>query len=134
MSRVPDGDTASALLAGWVSGAAVAFVTTALVLLAVSRDPAWGERLNRSRLRLPLLGIVIVNAMMLFWTLVGLMLGAIHLGIEQPAFSLTIAAVIGLGLVLFTAVRGMPGWLTWSTVGVALLSFGGLLPALAGVG
>ena len=106
----------------------------ALILLAVSRDPTWGARLNRSRLRLPLLGIVIVNAMMLFWTLVGLMLGAIHLGIDQPAFSLTILAILALGLLLFSAVRGRPGWLTWSTVGVAAVSFAGLLPALAGVG
>lgn len=131
---MPSGDTASALLAGWVSGAAVAFVTTALVLLAVSKDAAWSERLNRTRMRLPLLGVVIVNAMMLFWTIVGLILGAIHIGIDQPAFSITVVAVIGLGLVLFSAVRGMPGWLTWSTVGVAILAFAGLLPALAAAG
>lgn len=131
---MPDGDTGRALLAGWVSGAAVAFVTTALVLLAVARDDGWRERLNRTRLRLPLLGVLIVNAMMLFWTLVGLMLGAIHLGIDQPAFSLTIVAIVALALILLSAVRGMPGWLTWSTVGVAVVSFGGLLPALASVG
>ena len=131
---MPDGDTGRALLAGWVSGAAVAFVTTALVLLAVAQDDGWRERLNRTRLRLPLLGVLIVNAMMLFWTLVGLMLGAIHLGIDQPAFSLTIVAIVALALILLSAVRGMPGWLTWSTVGVAVVSFGGLLPALASVG
>lgn len=131
---MPDGETARALLAGWVSGAAVAFVTTALVLIAVARDEGWRERLNRTRLRLPLLGVVVVNGMMLFWTLVGLMLGAVHLGIDQPAFSLTVVAIVALGLILFSAVRGMPGWLTWSTVGVAVLSFGGLLPGLASIG
>ena len=131
---MPEGDTAATLLAGWVSGAVVAFVTTALVLLAVARDPAWSARLNRTRLRLPLVGIVVVNAMMLFWTIVGLILGAVHLGVDQPAFSITIVVVIALGLVLFSAIRGMPGWLTWSTVVVAIVSFAGLLPALAGVG
>jgi hypothetical protein len=131
---VPSGDTAAALLAGWVSGAVVAFASTALVLLAVSRDPAWSARLNRTRLRLPLLGIVVVNGMMLFWTIVGLILGAVHLGVDQPAFSVTIVAVIALGLVLFSAIRGMPGWLTWSTVAIAVVSFAGLLPALASVG
>lgn len=129
-----DGGTGSALLAGWVSGAAVAFVTTAVVLMAVARDEAWGERLNRNRVRLPLLGVLVVNAMMLFWTLVGLMLGAIHLGVNQPVFSLSIVAIVGLVVMLFTAVRGRPGWVTWSTVAAALLSFAGLLPALAGVG
>jgi hypothetical protein len=131
---VPDGDTAQALLAGWVSGAAVAFATTAVVLFAVSRDPWWQARLNRTRLRLPLLGVVIVNAMMLFWTIVGLVLGAIHLGVDQPAFSLTVVAITALGLLLFSAIRGRPGWVTWSTVAVAMLAFAGLLPALAAVG
>lgn len=131
---MPDGDTARTLLAGWVSGATVAFITTALILVAVSRDPAWVDRLNRRRLRVSLIGIAVVNAMMLFWTLIGLMLGAIHLGIDQPAFSITIAAVIGLGMVLFTAVRGMPGWLAWSSTAVSLVSFAGLLPFLAGLG
>ena len=131
---MPDGDTGRALLAGWISGAAVAFATTALVLVAVARDPAWAARINRSRLRLPILGVLVVNAMMLFWTLVGLVLGAIHLAISQPAFSVTVAAVLGLGLLLFAAVRGMPGWLAWSTAVVTLGSFGGLLPALAAAG
>jgi len=131
---VPDGDTARALLAGWISGAAVAFVTTALTLFAVAKDEAWSQRLNRARLRLPLLGVLVVNALMLFWTLVGLMLGAIYLGVDQPAFSLTLVAVLGLALLLFSAVRGRPGWLTWSTLAVALLSYAGLLPALAGIG
>lgn len=131
---MPEGETASALLAGWVSGAVVAFVTTGLVLLAVAREPAWRERLNRTRLRLPLLGIVIVNGMMLFWTIVGLILGAIHIGVDDPAFSVTVVAIIGLGLLLFSAVRGRPGWLAWSTVAATALAFGGLLPALASVG
>ncbi len=130
---MPSGDTAQALLAGWVSGAASALAITALLLVAVARDPTWRVRLSQ-RVRLPLIGIVVVNAMMLFWTLVGLVLGAIYLVADQPAFSITVAVVIGLGLLLFSAIRGMPGWVTWSTVGIALLSFAGLLPALAASG
>jgi hypothetical protein len=131
---MPEGDTARALLAGWVSGAAVAFATTALVLLAVSRDPAWRDRLNRTRLRLPLLGVVVVNAMMLFWTLVGLVLGAITLAVDQPAYSLTIVAITTLALLLYSTIRGLPGWLTWSTTALALAAFALLLPALAASG
>lgn len=131
---MPTGETASALLAGWVSGAATALAVTALVLFAVSRDPAWRERLGRTRLRLPLLGVVVVNAMMLFWTLVGLVLGAIYLFADQPAFSITVVAVIGLGLLLFSSIRGMPGWVTWATVAISVLTFAGMLPALASSG
>jgi len=131
---MPDGDTGRALLAGWVSGAAVAFATTALVLIALAYDPAWQTRVNRSRLRLPILGVVVVNAMMLFWTLVGLVLGAVFLGTDQPAFSITIVVVVALALGLYAVIRGMPGWLTWSTVAVALAGFGVMLPALAGLG
>ncbi len=131
---MPDGETARALLAGWVSGAAVAFATTALALFALARDPVWRERFGRTRLRLPLVGVVVVNAMMLFWTVVGLILGAVYLGADQPAFSITVGAVIVLGVVLFAVVRGMPGWLTWSTLAIALASFAGLLPALVELG
>ena len=128
---MPDGETARALLAGWVSGAAVAFTTTALLLVALAHDPAWRAIFGRTTLRLPLIGVIVVNALMLFWTLAGLVLGALYLGTGQPAFSITVVAIAGLGLVLFAFIRGMPGWLTWATVAVALVSFGGLLPALS---
>jgi sterol desaturase/sphingolipid hydroxylase (fatty acid hydroxylase superfamily) len=131
---VPDGDTARALLAGWVSGAAVAFAHTLLLLLALARDPRWRERFGRTRLRLPLVGVVVVNAMMLFWTVAGLILGAIYPGAEQPAFSITVGAILISGVVLFAVIRGMPGWLTWSTVAVAVVAFGGMLPTLAELG
>ena len=131
---MPSGDTAQALFAGWVSGAFVAFAHTALLLVALSRDPAWWGRFSRTGLHLPLVGIVVVNAMMLLWTIVGLVLGAISLGIDQPAFSITVVAIVGLAVMLLAVVRGMPGWLTWATVAVAVTAFAGLLPALAATG
>lgn len=131
---MPSGDTAEALLAGWVSGAAAALALTALMLFAIARDPAWRVRLGSTRLRLPLIGVVVVNAMMLFCTLVGLVLGAVYLVADQPAFSITVVAVIGLGLLLFSTVRGMPGWVTWSTVAISVVAFAGMLPGLASLG
>ena len=131
---MPDGDTARALLAGWISGAAVAFAHTALLLVALARDPRWRERMGRTRLRLPLIGVIVVNAMMLFWTLAGLLLGALYLGTGQPAFTVTLAAIVGLALVVATVVWGMPGRLTWALAAIALASFGGLLPGLVQLG
>jgi hypothetical protein len=124
-------EVGAALLAGWVSGAAVAFATTAIVLVWLSRNDDWRLRFARTTVRLPLVGVLIINGMMLGWTLIGLVLGAIYLWTDQPAFSLVLAVMLGLGLMMWVTVRGRPGWAVLSTVGVALLSFGGLLPFLA---
>jgi len=127
-----DPDVARVLLAGWISGAAVALAGTAIVLVVLSRDDGWRERFQRTTLRLPLVGVVVVNGMMLGWTLVGLIMGGIYLGTEQPAFSITVIVLLALGLVMWSAVRGRPGWAVLAMVGSALVSFAGLLPALAG--
>ena len=131
---MPDGETARALLAGWVSGAAVAFTTTALLLVALARNPGWRVRFQQTSLRLPLVVVIVVNAMMLLWTLVGLLLGALYLGTGQPTFTITVVAIGGLATLLDATVRGVPGWLTLTTIAVALASFGGLLPALVALG
>ena len=47
-----------ALLAGFVSGAAAAFVTVAIALWSMSRSPRWRERAaGLERLSAPLLGV-----------------------------------------------------------------------------
>ena len=127
-----DAEVGAALLAGWVAGAAVALATTAIVLVALSRDDGWRVRFGRTTVRLPLVGMVVVNGLMLAWTLVGLALGAAYLWIDQPAFTIAVAVMLTLGLVMWTTVWGRPGWAVLSTVGVALAAFGGLLPMLAG--
>jgi hypothetical protein len=127
-----DPEVGQALLAGWISGAAVAFATTAIVLVVLSRDDGWRVRFGRTMMRLPLVGVLVVNGMMLGWTLVGLGLGAVYLGTDQPAFTIAVVVMLALGLVMWTTVRGRPGWAVLSTVGVALASFGGGLPFLAG--
>ena len=125
-----DPEVGAALLAGWISGAAVAFATTAIVLVWLSRNEGWRARFGRTNVRLPLVGIVVVNGMMLGWTLVGLMLGAVYLWMDQPAFSITVVAMLVLGLGMWITVLGRPGWAVLWTAGVALASFGGLLPLL----
>ncbi len=125
-----DPEVGQALLAGWISGAAVAFATTAIVLVVLSRDERWRARFMRTTVRLPLVGIVVINGMMLGWTLVGLMLGAVTLWTDQPGFTVAVAAMLALALLMWVTVVGRPGWAVLSTVAVALASFGGLLPFL----
>jgi hypothetical protein len=125
-----DREVGQALLAGWISGAAMAFATTAIVLVVLSRDDGWRARFRRTTLRLPLVGIVVINGMMLGWTLVGLVLGAVTLWMDQPGFTVAVAAMLALGMLMWVTVVGRPGWAVLSTVGVALSSFGGLLPFL----
>jgi hypothetical protein len=137
-----DHDAARALLAGFIAGAAVAFATTAIALVTVSRNTALQARLGEAR-RLPLLGVVLANALFLGWTLLGLVLGAAFIGVEDrypdggPAtgnwlfsllvLGLTLVALLGTGFVLRRLTLPLAG-----TALVAALAFGVLLPSLAG--
>ena len=139
---MPDEQTMRALFSGLVAGMIVAFATTAIILIAISRDPRWIARAANLRVPLPLAGIVVVNGMMLGWTLVGLVLGALYLLAEEhrPAgglastnvlFSALVAGVVLLALGIAFYVRGRLTWPVWSTALVAAASLGWLLPNLA---
>ena len=131
-----------ALLAGLIAGAAVALATTAIWMTALARDPRWRERPLNLPVPLAAAGVVLVNAMVLGWTVAGLALGAVFLGIEDRrsvaglgSANLWFTAVVAgsiVGLVALGAyVRGRVTWPVWSTAGVAVLAFGWLLPLLA---
>lgn len=127
-----------ALVAGFISGAAAAFMTTGIALYSMSRNAAWWvsarERVaGGSRVPLPLLGIVIVNAMMLAWTMFGLILGAAYFSLDDPdAFRFFVNIALLLGLLAAGFVRGRMTRAMWVTALVAALAYGVLLPLLAG--
>jgi len=131
-----------ALLAGLICGAAVALATTAIWMTAIARDPRWRERPLSLPIPLPAAGVIVVNAMALGWTVAGLVLGAVFLGIDdrRPAsglgsanflFTAVVAGSMVALLALGAYVRGRVTWPVWSTAVVAALSFGWLLPLLA---
>lgn len=139
---MPDPETARALLAGLIAGAATAFATTAIALIAIARDERWHARTASVRVPLPLLGVVFVNGLMLGWTLLGLVLGAAYLRAEDayPAggvgstnrlFTLLIAGAVAVLLLGVAFIRGRLTRPMWATAIVALLAFGWLLPGLA---
>jgi hypothetical protein len=131
-----------ALLAGLITGMAVALATTAIALIAIARNPRWREQPLSLPIPLPAAGVIVVNAMVLGWTVGGLVLGAIFLGIEDRrpsaglgSANLVFTAVVAGGIVTLLAagayVRGRVTWPVLSTAGVAALAFGWLLPLLA---
>jgi len=137
-----DPEVGAALLAGWISGAAVAFAAAALVLVWLSRNEGWRARFGRTNVRLPLVVIVVVNGMMLGWTMVGLVLGAFYLAAEGSIsagglgttnllFSSLVTGAVVLVLAAGAYIRGRLTWPMWSTALVAALSLGWLLPNLA---
>ena len=139
---MPDAETMRALFSGLVAGAIVAFATTAIALVAIARDPRWIALASTVRVPLPLAGVVVVNGMMLGWTLVGLVLGAFYLAAEGsvPAgglgttnllFTSLVAGAVALVLAAGTYIRGRLTWPMWSTALIAALSLGWLLPNLA---
>lgn len=125
-----ESETVRALVAGWFSGVGVAFITMALLLVVLVRDPKWRMIAGQSKLRFPLVGVIAINVLMLLWTLIGLVFGALYLILGQPVFSIAIAMItlIGSGIVLF--VRGGFGWPACVVILTVLVLFGGLLPAL----
>lgn len=135
MSFALDPDVARPLLAGWVAGAGVGLAHTALLLLALSRDPAWPKRLPGLRVSLPILGVVAANALVIGWTLVGLVLGAILIGAPMPAFSFAVGGGCLALAALYTFVRGRPprgeAVVVWATAALAAVAFAVLLPLLA---
>ncbi len=136
--------TVRALIAGWVSGAAVAFVSTGVLLVALVQARARGVQwlTGWEQVRPALVGILFVNGMMLLWTLLGLVLGAAYLqaralrpepGLLSPnfAFTATVAGLllVSLGLVWFVFRR--LAWPVWSIGLAATAAFGWMLPNLA---
>lgn len=134
--------TARALLAGFLCGAAVAFATTFIALLVLSRSSVWQRLPQNRRVPLPLMGVVAVNLLMLSWTALGLVLGAVYLraASEYPAgalltpnraFAGLVLALTASALVAVFVVFGRPKWPALTTAGIALVAFGWVLPALA---
>lgn len=139
---MPDPTALRALLAGLIAGAAVAFASTAIALVALARGRWWTRLPQRQRVPLPLLGVVLVNGLMLAWTLLGLVLGAGYLraaahapgaGLGSPnaRFTLLVAAAVAAALAIAGFVRRRVTWPLWSTALVAAAAFGWLLPNLA---
>jgi hypothetical protein len=136
-------ETARALLAGFISGAAVALATSFLAVVMLARSAVWQRLPQQRRVPLPLVGAAFVNLLILWWTALGLVLGAAYLRAESdhPAGALlsrnwlfTLLVVIVAASVLggIAVVRGRFGWPVWVGALLAVLAFGWMLPALAG--
>ena len=135
-------DTIRALVVGFGAGVACALVTTPIAMIVLARQPFWTALPEQRRIPLPLMGVVFVNALMLLWTLLGLVLGALFLlaesrlpadglGSENRAFTLGVLAVCAAVLAAGTIVLGRLPWWAWASTGLAVVIFGWGLPNLA---
>jgi len=136
-------ETARALLAGFISGAAVAFGTSFLALVVLARSTVWQRLPQNRRVPLPLVGAVFVNLLFLLWTALGLLLGAAYLRAESDhpegallshnwLFTLLVAAGVAIAVGAVAVIRGRPRWPVLAGALMTLLAFGWMLPALAG--
>jgi hypothetical protein len=140
-----DVDALRAVVAGFVSGVAAAFATTAVALYAFAQEVRAGRPLplpGWERVRPALLGLMFVNGLMLVWSALGLLLGAAYVraeaarpasGLGSPNVLFTVLIVAGTGVVLTIVwyVLRRIHWTAWATACVAVVSFGWLLPNLA---
>ena len=132
-------ELAQALFAGWVAGAIAGMVTTAVVMIFVVTTPAVRTRMPWAN-RLPILAILMANALTFGLTLVGLILGAVFHNVggrgEPLTFGLVAAgACVALGgLYLFVrGARGRESPVLLTLVVTCGLAFGGLLPWLGSI-
>ena len=130
-----DPEVARPLLAGWITGAAVGLADAALLVIAVARSAGWPQQLSGLRVSLLAFTIAAVNGMLIGWTLVGLLLGALWIVVPMPRFAIGVC-VVGLGIVgLYAFVRGL-GHAGEARVVAALaliptVAFAAMLPVLA---
>lgn len=136
---------ARGLLAGLICGVTMALALTAMLLIVLTRSASWTARAERAagaRLSAPILGIVFANALLLFWTLVGLVLGAFYPVIDERspgsgllsenlAFTALVSALAAGFAGSAWIIRGRVGTLGWITSGMAALVFGWALPLMA---
>ena len=139
---LPDAATLRVLLAGFIAGMAAAFATSAIALIAIARDERWLAVRPAVAVPLPALGVIFVNALMLAWTLLGLLIGAGYLktrpdettaalGSPHALFTAVIVVAVVALLLVGAYVRGRITWPMGATAAVAVASFGWLLPGLA---
>jgi len=126
------------LLAGWISGAVLGLADTALLVLVIARSPTWPHQLSGLRVSLPVFSIAAINAMLISWTLIGLLLGALWITVSGTKYAI-IVALVTVGLVcLYAFVRGLAhrgeAVVVIGTGLLASVAFLGVLPALAGWG
>lgn len=138
---MPSPEVLRALLAGLVAGAATALASTVIVLLVLLRDRRWFERVPATSLPLPIAGVLAMNAFLLGWTALGLVLGALlaaavrarpgaGLGSPNATFTLAVVLVVAGALGGATVVRGRVTWPSLALAAAATLAFGWLLPWL----
>jgi len=130
-----DPEIARPLLAGWITGAAIGLADTAIVVIAVARSSSWPAQFSHFRVSIPAFGIAAVNGLLIGWTLIGLLMGALWIRIPQPRFSILVVAV-GLAIIgLYAFIRGFDqrgeAAVLLATALLATLAFAVMLPALA---
>ena len=98
---------AQPLLAGWIIGAVVGLIDTAVVVIAVARAPRWPAQFSQFHVSLPALAIAAANGMVIGWTLIGLVIGALSIIVPMPKFAIGMVAVV-LGILgLYVYIRGL---------------------------
>lgn len=124
------------LLAGWIMGAMVGLAGTAILVVAVARSKRWPQQFTRLRVSVPVFAIVAINAMVISWTLIGLVLGALWIATPMPQFAVgVVVAILGpIGGYLYLRGRDHRGeaQVVIGTGGIAALAFAVGLPLLAG--
>ncbi|MGE3858062.1 MAG: hypothetical protein AB7G21_13980 [Dehalococcoidia bacterium] len=131
-----DPEVAGPLLAGWIVGAAVGLADTAILVIAVARSSHWPSQFSHFRVSMPAFAIAAANAMVIGWTLVGLLFGAMWIAVPMPGYSIGVGGAFAVLGVLYAYIRGLShrgeAQVVLGSGLLALVGFAGVVPLLAG--
>ncbi len=126
-------DALRAILAGWITGAAIGIVNLGVTMILLAREPDPMSRFPMLKVSLPVFGIVVANVLMIGWTLVGVLLGFVYTLVTPGAF---VVGVIALGVfagVAHFVLRGptaAEAKLVWPSLAIATVLFASVVPFL----
>lgn len=129
-------DALRAILAGWVTGAAIGVVSLGAIMILLARESDPMGRFPMIRVSLPVFGIVMANVLVIGWTLVGILLGFLYTLLSPGAY---IVGVIALGSFVWAAhfvLRGSTAGETkfvWPSLVIATVLFASMVPVLVEV-
>jgi len=131
-----DPEVARPLHEGLIVGAEHEQMDTAVLVIAESRSQRWPEQFRYFRVSMIAFAIAAANGMVLSWTLIGLILGALWIVVPMPKFAIGVAlAILGIGG-LYAYIRGLgrrgEAQVVLGSGLLALVGFAGALPLLAG--
>jgi hypothetical protein len=130
------GEALRAILAGWVTGAAIGIVNLGVLMVLLAREREPMARFPGLKVSLPIFGVIVANVMVFGWTLVGIVLGFIYTLMSPGAFVAVVVAVgvfVGAAYGVLRGVAASEAKFVWPSLALGTVLFASVVPFLVEV-